>query len=242
MSKFRLLPFAMLLSVFASIGTATLAQPAKIVTFATDPQKKGGFVLELTVEAYKKVGYEVRVDFVPFNRAIEMAKSGQVDGVLGPYYSDERAKYFFYSDVIAESPVVFFALESSKITYSKLEDLSKYKIGTTVLTVYPKEFFEASFLRKEPALDYILNIRKLLAGRIDLFVEKKRVVTSFLLGSPPTKRIVALDPPLEIAKFYNSFAKTAPNAAEKLHDFNMGLKMIKDDGLYAIIMNKNLHE
>jgi len=236
--------FSLFLSLFFIMTTTASAQPAKTVTFATDPQKEGGFVLELTTAAFKKVGYEIHVDFVPFNRAIEMAYSGQVDAVMGPYYSNERAEKLSYSDVLAESPVVFFALEGSKITYSKLEDLSKYSIGTTLNTVYPKEFSEASFLTKDPALDYLLNIRKLQAKRIDLFVEKKYVVTSYLAATPPSdgSRIVALDPPLTTAKFYNAFSKAVPTAAEKLSDFNKGLKMIRDDGSYAAIMNKNLHE
>ena len=242
MAKLRILRFAFLLSMFSLIALPVSAQSLKTVTFATDPEKADGFLLALTTEAFKKVGYEAHVEFVPWARAVDMATRGEVDGLLGCYFSDERAKVLTYSDLVAESPMVFFALQSSNIAYSKLEDLSKYSIGTIIGAGYPKDFADASFLRKEPVSDYILNIRKLAAGRIDLFVEKKVLVTSYLAKNPGTGPIVAVEPPLTINKFYNAFSKTTPNAAEKVSDFNKGLKMIRDDGGYAAIIGKNLHE
>ncbi|HXP98388.1 MAG TPA: transporter substrate-binding domain-containing protein [Telmatospirillum sp.] len=244
MSKFRILPFALLLSAFSCVATAASAQSLKTVTFATDPEKADGFLLELTIEAFKKVGYETHVDYEAWGRALNMAYTGQVDGVLGAQYSDERAKFLAYSDLVAESPLVFFSLDRSNITYSSLKDISKYTIGTISGSVYPKDFAEASFLIKQPVSDYKVNLRKLLLGRIDLFVEKKFVVTSFLARSSPseTGHVVALDPPLRVNKFYNAFSKSVPDAAEKLRAFNKGLQMIKDEGLYATIMSKSLHE
>jgi polar amino acid transport system substrate-binding protein len=244
MSTFRILKYAVLLSLFSLFAGPVSAQTPKTVTFATDSEKADGFLLALTTEAFKRVGYQTRVEFAPWARAVDMATKGEVDGLLGCYYSDERAKVLTYSDLLAESPMVFFALDKSKINYAKLEDLAKFTIGTINGAGYPKDFAEASFLKKEPVNDFVLNVRKLGAGRIDLFVEKKFLVSSYLAAnpSPDNSHIVALDQPLTINKFYNAFSKASPSAAEKIGDFNRGLKILKEDGGFAAIMSKNLHE
>lgn len=244
MSKIWRYPAALLLFLFAEIATTAWAQTPKTVVLTTDPEKPGGFLLELTVEAFKEVGYEPNVRFEPWARALNAALNGEVDALLGCLYSDERAKRLFYSDELAESSTVFFALESSKITYTTLHDLSKYTIGTIIDSYYPPEFTAATYLKIEPVSDYLVNIRKLLAGRIDLFVEKRLIVAAFLGGSPESGagRIVALSPPIMVNKYYNGFSKAVPSAQEKLRDFNKGLQMVKDEGLYDVIMKKSAHE
>ena len=244
MSKICRYPAALLLFLFTAIATNAWAQSPKTVILTTDPEKPGGFLLELTVEAFKEVGYEPNVRFEPWARALSAAMNGEVDGLLGCLYSDERAQKLFYSDKLAESSTVFFALESSKISYTTLQDLSKYTIGTVRDSYYPPEFTAATYLKIEPVSDYLVNIRKLLAGRIDLFVEKRLIVASFLSGSPDSEagRIVALSPPIMVNRYYNGFSKAVPSAQEKLRDFNRGLQMIKDDGLYDVIMKKSTHE
>jgi len=244
MSRKRLCPWVSLPVLCFALTTVAWAQSPKIVTLATDPEKPGGFLLELTIEAFKEMGYEPNVQFEPWARALNAAMNGEVDGLLGCLYSDERAKKLAYSDELAESSTVFFALESSKITYTTLQDLSKYTIGTIRSSFYPPEFTAATYLKTEPASDYLENIRKLLAGRIDLFVEKRLIVMSFLAGSPESGagHIVALEPPIMVNKYYNGFSKSAPSAQQKLRDFNKGLQMIKNDGMYAIIMKKSIHE
>lgn len=244
MSKARLFLWILLSFLGAAASTAAWAQSPKSVTLTTDPEKPGGFLLELTIEAFKQVGYEPHVRFEPWARALDAAMNGEVDGVLGCLYSDARAQKLAYSDELAESETGFFALERSQITYTTLQDLSKYTIGTKLNAYYPTKFTAATYLKTEPVSDYLVNVRKLLAGRIDLFVEKRLIIKSFLAESPQSEanRIVAVDPPLMVNKYFNGFSRAVPSAQEKLRDFNKGLQMIKDNGSYAAIMEKSTHE
>ena len=244
-----LLLLAFLLSLFLALFAAASAsaQTAKVVTFATDEQKVGGFVLELTTAALKKVGYEVNVEFLPWPRAVQMAFEGKVDALMGCWYSDERAQKLAYSEPVAESPLVFFSLKSANIHYTNLDDLRGYTIGITHGSVYPKDFIESQHFKIDSlGDDYIINIYKLVYGHINLFVEKKYVVLSYIetMASPEIKaaQIIALDPPLAVNMYYNGFSRNTQNMEQKLKDFNKGLQMIKDDGTYARIMSKGLHE
>jgi polar amino acid transport system substrate-binding protein len=244
MTMKRLLTSALSVVALVAIASQASAQADKLIFFATDQEKTGGFLLELTVEAMKKSGYETKVQFVPWARAVNMVTNGATDGLLGCYYSDERAKVLAYSDLLAESPMSFFALEKSHIKYSTLDDLAQYSIGTIIGAAYPKNFTDAANLRTEAVSSYQQNVAKLVAGRIGLFVEKRFVVENYLSAADISSndKIVALEPPLVVNKFYNAFSKTVPDAEAKLKAFNEGLAAIRADGTYALIMRKGLHE
>ena len=244
MSRPHRFPWVFLLFLCALVTTSARAQSLKTATLTTDPEKPGGFLLELTNEAFKAVGYKVEIKFEPWARALDAAMNGEVDGVLGCLYSEVRAQKLAYSNELATSETGFFALERSKIAYTTLQDLSKYTIGTKINAHYPPNFSAATHLKTEPVSDYLVNIRKLLAGRIDLFVEKRLIVQSYLAELPQSEadRIVALDPPLAVNRYFNGFSKAVPAAQEKLRDFDKGLQIIKDNGLYATIMAKGMHE
>jgi polar amino acid transport system substrate-binding protein len=225
-------------------NTAASAQETRTVTLATDVEKQGGFLLELTTEAFKRAGYKVEVQFMPWARAVDSTYKGIADGLLGCLYSDERAKSLVYADEVAESPYVFFALKTPPLHFTKVSDLRSHTVGTIGGSVYPAEFADDAEISKQPVADYKLNVLKLLAGHIDAFVDKKFVVLNYLKNSVPENAdtIVILDPPLLVNKFYNAFSRQNPNAAQLAKDFNDGLAKLKADGGYAAIMAKGLHE
>ncbi len=45
-----------------------------------------GFMTELIVEAFARVGYDVTVKFLPWKRGLESAKSGKYDGLFTVWY------------------------------------------------------------------------------------------------------------------------------------------------------------
>ena len=57
-----------------------------------------GPITEIVVSAYKKVGYRVHIEYVPWARALETVKAGKADGLYGAWYSAERTQWFVYSN------------------------------------------------------------------------------------------------------------------------------------------------
>jgi len=226
--------------VALSLATAN----ARTITFVTDKEKDGGFLIEVTRAAFAKVGHEVNVDYLPWARALGNVMNGTSEALLGVYHTDERAKAMLYTDVIGRSDMVFFKLKSTPIVYDKLEDLKPYTVGTIIGAAYTPEFDSAQFIRKEPVSDYLLNIRKLMGGRFELFVEKKFVVLNALKTQFPDDyaRVDFLPKPLRENRYYNAFSRKHPDHEKTVADFNKGLKMIIDDGTFDAIMKKELHE
>lgn len=217
---------------------------ARTINFVTDKEKEGGFLIEVTKAAFAKVGHEVKIEYMPWARALRSVMEGESEALLGSYYNEERAQKMLYSDLIGRSDMVFFKLKSTHIVFDKLEDLRPYTVGTIIGAAYTPEFDAAQYIKKEAVSDYLTNIKKLAAGRFDLFVEKKYVVLNALQNQFPDEynKIDMLPKPLRENKFYNAFSKTHPDYEKTVADFNKGLKAIMDDGTYDKIMKKELHE
>lgn len=241
MSKSLIRLFALMILAFL---LAPFESHARTVHFVTDQEKEGGFLIEITKAAFARVGHNVDITYLPWARALFMAMNGQAEALLGSYYNDERAQKMLYSDELARSDMLFFTVTGSGIVFRKLDDLKPYTVGTIIGASYPPEFDAAPFIRKQPATSHVTNIRKLLAGRVDLFVEKKHVVLNTLRTQFPDEasKIEAMPVPLRENRYYNAFSKAYPNHESIAADFNRGLKMIVNDGSYDEIMLRGLHE
>lgn len=216
----------------------------RTIHFTTDAEKRGGFLQAVTMAAFERAGYRVRIDYRPWGRALEDVMTGQTEALLGARYSDERARHMLYSKEIGKSDMVFFKRKDSPLVYRELKDLAGLTVGTITRSLYPPEFMAMENIHKEGVSDFRINIRKLLAGRIPVFVEKRHVVLSALRTEFPrdAEKIVALNPPLETVPYFNAFSRVLPGAAQKLADFNRGLELIRQDGTYDEIMSLQMHE
>ena len=145
------------LLVLAPLSTSC----ARTIHFTTDPEKQGGFLIEITKAAFARVGHEVKIEYQPWARALRSVMDGQSEALLGAYYNDERAAKMRYSDVIARTDMLFFALKGAPIVYRNIDDLRPDTVGTIIAADYPPEFNAAQFIRKEPVSDHVINISKL---------------------------------------------------------------------------------
>ena len=198
-----------------------------------------GFTSEIIREAFNRIGYDVRFSFVPPKRVMMLVKTGEHDAGYPAYYSEDRAHWFDYSAPFAESVVGFYKRKDTHIEFETLRDLIPYKIGTCLGFAYPKAFVEADYLEKEVARNEALNLRKLLNGRIDLFITDRAAALAAINRSVPEEKnaLEFMDPPLEVRKLHLIFGKHEENKA-MLKDFNSGLQMIIDDGTVEKILKK----
>ena len=215
---------------------------SKVVVFYLEEQKKDGYLYAIAQEAFKRVGYETRAEYVPWARALKVTMEGESDVIIG-YYAKERLEKMSYSDPIGKAELVLYQKKDRGITYSKLEDLKPYLIGMQRGAVINDEFDGAAYLRKEPGDSPHININKLFAGRIDLLLEQKDVIQQYLVKEYPNEisGIVVIEPPVVIKGYYCIFSKKRPYYEQRMKDFNMGLKMIIDDGTVKRMMTQYNH-
>ncbi len=238
---YLLITMAFPVSLFAQKGSAAITTNKSILV-AGDEEKKGGYLVEVAQEAFQQVGYSPEFIFVPWARALVQSIKGAYTVLLAAYYTKERAEELLYSDPIGTTRVFLFKRKVDKITYKTMEDLKPYRIGHIRGSKVSPEFdkVEKTFLTIEYAKSTEQNIKKLLAHRLDLVVEKeerlKELLNTEFKGE--VDKLEFLYPPLQVNTYHNCVSKKLPEGQQIIADFNRGLKKIRVNGTYNAILKK----
>ncbi len=193
---------------------------------------KGGVLTEIIVEAFRRTGYELKIKWVPWKRAVEGAKAGKYDGIYTLWYREERKAWFVYSDPIPPaSETGFYKTREKDISFETFEDLKPYTIGVGRGYVRPPGFDEAS-LTTSLAKDDEENLRKLHKGRVDLAltdrIVAKHIIDTRIPDAAPD--LEWLPPALHVETNHFAVSRKTANFTTKLADFNRGLREIEADG------------
>jgi len=129
-----------------------------------------GYLCEIVKESFKRVGYDIKFEFYPFLRAVYLSDKNERAGIINIYYDVNKNDFLEYTKPIGNSKIYFITLKINPIEYSNLASLKNYKIGLMRGGFYGKEFEKATFLKKEETTEYIENLKKLFAGRIDIIL------------------------------------------------------------------------
>lgn len=239
-------------SVFILIGLSTTysetasAEKLRLVTvnwepFYGDSLPQNGFFSALSIEAFKRAGYETELHFIPWKRAITDAKQGHYDGILGAYFEEERTKYFAYTDVIYSAEEVFIHRANQHIPYTTLNDLKIYKIGG-LAGAAPIEELSALGFKTQPTSTELASLRKLAIGRIDLMVIDKARFYYDLKNKPDLSQyqdtFEVLSPAFKQYEMYNPISLKRDDAHEITERFNKALETMKFDGTYESILHR----
>ncbi|MCG8572651.1 MAG: transporter substrate-binding domain-containing protein [Spirochaetes bacterium] len=167
---------------FLPLFLSTAQEKILIVTEAWPPfviqegNTPSGFDYEVMLAVFQKMNYQVDFKFYPWKRCIEMIKTKKAHAILDISINDERLEYIYFPDEkISDSESVLFYKKGRKFTFNSLHDLTNYKVGTTHGYSYSEEFDNATHFIKEPAKDISSNFKKLVGGRIHLFICNKNV-------------------------------------------------------------------
>lgn len=244
-SLFRLLTITCALTLLLGIAPAH-AGTVRIATLDWEPYigqklENQGYVAEVVREAFAASDHSVEFDFMPWARVVKTAAAGKVNAYGPEYYSDEVAKDFIFSDPFPGGPLGFFKRAGENITWKDLPDLRPYKIGVVQGYVNTEEFDNADYLQKEEVTGDETNIKKLLGGRIDLFVADKFVGKYVAQQVVPEKadQMEFVEPALEEKDLYLCFPRTLANSQALADAFNAGLAKLKDAGRITEIQKKH---
>lgn len=142
-----------------------------------------GIYTEVLKKAFSKMKeFNVQIELLPWKRAINEVKEGTEFAVYPPYYHPEKRPFIEpYSEPILEEEVI--VLCNKKIDKSKKqwpEDFYNLKVGTNSgFNVGGNKFHEAvksGKIIKEEANDNKTNLKKLLNGRIDCYINDKNAI------------------------------------------------------------------
>jgi len=170
------------LFVFTCLSFAARGEKLRIVTEPWAPYvyeengKSLGLDYETTAIVFKRLGIEVDWQFLPWKRCLSMLETGQADGALDIFHSDERDATLLYpSEPLSEVEFVMFYANEHPHPFRTLDDLKGLTIGTSPGYLYSQDFRESTLFTREPAPTHEANFGKLVRGRIDLLITDRRV-------------------------------------------------------------------
>ncbi len=148
-----------------------------------------GVLVEIARAALKDEDIEVVYKTMPWARAIDEARDGRIDGIIGAARGD--APDFIFPDISqGKLKDVFLVTDKNKdFKYKNIRSLSDKTLGVIEDYSYGDEFdkyieknYENSDLIQASSGDYPLgqNIMKLMKGRLDVVIEDEKVLLNYL--------------------------------------------------------------
>jgi polar amino acid transport system substrate-binding protein len=242
-----------LVMLFAVHITAFASEPLKLAVFEYPPfltQARSDFGIEPAIvrSAFEQVGVTVEFSFYPAARALEKARQGHVDGTLGWVHSSEREQAFFYSETIATAPLVFFHMKTRPVTWKNYDDLKSLRIGTVNKYFYGTDFHQAqasALIQVDAVTDDALNLKKLVAGRIDLTPINLYVgyyLARQIFDTETASEFTHSEQALRVSEHHLLLPRCVEQSNVRLSQFNRGLEAIKQNGHYQVIMDRYSQE
>ncbi|MFV0421888.1 substrate-binding periplasmic protein [Oleidesulfovibrio sp.] len=197
-----------------------------------------GYASQVVRQALHIAGYQVNLYFLPWERAVRTMQQPDFAGYT-PEYKEDRLTDCIFSDPFPGGPLYLFKRKEDVISYNSLHDLKEEHIGVVSGYINTPEFDNADYLQKHPAVNDETNLRKLLAGRLDLLVGDKLVIMYLMqhvLKKSP-ELIEPLGPPLAQKSLHVCFKRQHPDANQYVEAFNSGLLQLQKNGTL-----KNMHQ
>lgn len=142
--------------------------------------------------AARQAGYRTVIEYFPWTRAMQLgAKDSRYAGYFPAYYTEERTHHCHFSAPIGTSTVGLAYLKNTPLQWQSLQDLSSLRIGV-VAGFSNGPAFDALVKEGKLTVDTspndMLNLRKLLARRVDAVVIDRLVMRYLLLTEQSIKR------------------------------------------------------
>jgi polar amino acid transport system substrate-binding protein len=221
-------------------------QKLSVVTLNWEPfygesLPRQGVVTEIVRHAFAAQGVDTSYRFIPWERALESARVGQDDVLMGVWYSEQRNSIFNFSDPFLNNRVVFIKRTGDDFEYRGLESLGDRRIGVVRGYAYSDAFNDSRKIRKFSTSSLKANLQKLVANRIDLTLGDELVVKNELnLNLPELKdKLELTSNALEEKSLYIVVSLQHPRHQQIIEQFNLGLQAIKRNDSYQSILHKH---
>lgn len=203
-----------------------------------------GIAVDMVTEAFKRQGYTVELQILPWTRALQMVQDGDTDGIFCAFYSEERAVYMQYlKEPISTEAQYVYTLKDSPVKFDgTLESLKTYRIGVLQDWFYGDDFNEAvkaESLNVEMVTDLPINIQKLLDGRIDVMINPHLSTLYYLKQMNAQEQVV--EQPVafrEPTGLYLCFTKKRFVNQELIQKIDEEIVRMKTDGTYQTIVDQ----
>jgi polar amino acid transport system substrate-binding protein len=178
---------------------------------------QGGLSAAVATTVAARIGYAVDVDYLPWKRAMQAGSGPGFAGYFPAYQTAERARQCYFSAPIGRSTIGLAVRAAQPLHWRTLDDLAGDKLGV-VLGYSNGEKIDAMVRQGKLSVDHsasdTVNLRKLLAGRVNAVVIDRAVLRYLLASDPDLKarrgQLAFEDRVLAELSLHVCFQRTAP--------------------------------
>lgn len=227
--------------LFLWLCVALFGQDLKLMTENYPPYnyeidgKLHGISVDIVKEIQKRLNIDVDIEVLPWTRAYEIAQKKKNRALFSMARTDARERLFKWVGPISLDRVYFFKKKGSPVEIKTLDDAREVgSIGVALNTSGHLNLAALGFKNLDTIPNPILNIRKLLARRVDLVPSIEPVIVY-------RAKKDGIDPNLlentgvsyTEQSLYIAFSKDVDD--EVIQKWQKALDSIKQDGTYQKI-------
>ncbi|MDE2427564.1 MAG: transporter substrate-binding domain-containing protein [Burkholderiales bacterium] len=180
---------------FAQIATNVPA-PARLMQLATlewapnvgSHLPDEGITSAVVKAAAALAGMDVDIHYSPWSRAMQVGLGDPAyAGYFPAFYLPERDKTCYFSGALGHTVVGFASLQEKNFHWKSFADLHGLTVGVVQDYANGEEFdalIKKHTIKTDTAPSDVSNLRKLLAGRVDVLVISKEVLRYLLITEP----------------------------------------------------------
>ncbi|WP_126465343.1 substrate-binding periplasmic protein [Candidatus Terasakiella magnetica] len=179
--------------------------------FNDENNNANGILVDVTRDAFQRLGHQVTFNFYPWARSIQNVKTGRVDAITPFFHSDERAEYtHFVGKGVLTMELQFFKSVTEDFKVSTLEQAAAYRIAK-VSKASMGERFSAYEKAGKLKVDYVPNtltgLKVMLAGRTDLFASVRTIALYAANSAGFAKAVGPAGKPFDQRQAYLAFSR-----------------------------------
>lgn len=243
-AAFLLLILALLIGLPAAAeGTLVVATVDRVPMAYVENGRLTGLLVELTEEAFRRVGRQVEIRLLPWPRCLAATKDGTADAVLTIFKTPEReAQFAFAEEEVLHQTESLFMKKGKVFDFDgNLEFFSGSRIGVIYQTSYGPRLDQALAASLFGAVETQRNmadlVKMLAHDRIDVLPGDRGRILGAAKTIGLSQEIVELRPMVEAVSGYLAFTR-ARDMSRLSKSFDRALRAMKSDGTYAAVLER----
>lgn len=239
MRRFLLLSITSFMCFSVSAQTVSIRADEWFPMNGEPDTKPAGFLIDLAVKTFGDIDYKL----LPWQRAVEDARTGKVDCVVGAYKEDVP-DFVFPEENWGVDRTGVYVMADDAWQYKDISSLLDRKVGVIKGYSYEEEIDQLIEKRQDvfkvmsgvSALEK--NIKKLSQGRIDTFIESEPVANAKILAmglKGKFKRVAYTNTP---SAMYIACSPAIANAQELVDKVDEATRAMRASGEIDEIMDQ----